>query len=441
VEDRLELKRDLGLFDATMIVIGNVVGMGIFITTGLLAQELPHPLYIIAIWIIGGFLTLAGALTYSELASALPHAGGDYNYLKAAYGPWAGFLLGWISFFVINPGSIAALSVGAVKYLSFYFPIFKEIIQEKLMAISMVLLLSTINYLGVKAGSKTQNFLTMVKLLTIIGLIALGFTIGKGSWHHFTVFSTRDFKVTNLLGTAMIAVIFTYSGWFASAYMGSEIKNPKTNLPLSFIIGTLVAMILYCTLNSIYIYALPVEEMTGVVNIGEKAASVLFGPVPATLISLLICLAILGTLNSTILTAPRMYYAMAKDGLFVGMMTRVHPKYRTPHVSISLQAALSCVLIVLGTFNQLLTYVVFAILLSSIASGIALFTLRLRRPDLRPDYRTWGYPYTPVIFILAYIWIAIQILFGKPLESLIGIGIVLTGIPFYIYWKRHTLSL
>lgn len=441
MEDRIELKRGLGLFDATMIVIGNVVGMGIFITTGLLAQELPHPLYIIAIWIIGGFLTLAGALTYSELASALPHAGGDYNYLRAAYGPWAGFLLGWISLLVINPGSIAALSIGAARYLSFYFPIFKEITQEKLMAIFIVLLLSTINYLGVKAGSKTQNFLTIVKLLTIVVFVALGFTIGKGNWHHFTISPTRDFKVINLFGTAMIAVIFTYSGWFASAYIGSEIKNPKTNLPLSFIIGTLVAMILYCALNSIYIYALPVKEMSGMVNIGEKAAYALFGPAPATLISLLICLAILGTLNSTILTAPRIYYAMAKDGLFVGMMARVHPKYRTPHVSIGFQAALSCVLIILGTFNQLLTYVVFAMLLSSIASGIALFTLRLRRPDLRPDYRTWGYPYTPVIFILAYIWIAIQILFGKPFESLIGIGIVLTGLPFYIYWKRHTLSL
>ncbi len=433
----MELRRSLGLFDATMIIIGNMVGVGIFVTTGHLAQELPHSLYIMALWMVGGFLTLAGALTYSELASTLPHAGGDYNYLKVAYGPWAGFLLGWVGFFVINPGSIAAVSVGAVKYLAFYFPMLKEISREKLMAALIVMAFSAINYLGVEAGSKTQNVFTIIKILIITGFIGLGFSVGKGDWHHFTISTPTDIKVADLFGTAMIAVIFTYSGWFASAYLGSEIKKPERNLPLSILIGTIVVMVLYCALNSVYLYAVPVSEMSGVVNIGEKAAYALFGQFPATLMSLFICLIILGALNSMIMTASRIYYAMSKDGLFVGMMARVHPKYGTPHISIIFQAIVSCALILLGTFNQLLTYVVFAMILSSIASGIALFVLRFRHPHLNPSYKVWGYPISPIIFISAYIWIGMQILFGKPVESLIGIGIILTGVPFYLYWKRR----
>lgn len=434
-----ELKRNLNLFDATMIVVGNTVGMGIFVTIGLLTKELPHPFGIITIWVVGGLLSLAGALTYSELASALPHAGGDYNYLKVAYGPWAGFLLGWVGFLVINPGSIAAVSVGAVKYLSFYLPILKGGSEEKLTAISTVILLSAINYMGVKAGSRTQNFLTVVKLLTISAFIGLGFIVGKGNWTNFTIHPVGDLRISSLFGPAMIAVIFTYSGWFASAYIGSEIKKPERNLPLSIIIGTLIVAVLYCGMNAVYLYAVPLRDMSGTVNIGEKAAYALFGPSSATLISFLICVAIWGSLNSMILTTSRIYYAMAKDGIFFSIMREVHPRYRTPHISIIFQAVISCVLILLGTFDQLLTYVVFAMLLSSIASGIGLFTLRLRHKDLRPSYRTRGYPYTPIAFILAYVWIATQILLRNPAESLTGIGIVLTGIPFYIYWKRRVL--
>lgn len=433
----MELRRSLNLFDAIMIVMGNMIGVGIFVTTGSLAQELPHSLYIMAVWMVGGILSLAGALTYSELASTLPHAGGDYNYLKVAYGPWAGFLLGWVSFFVINPGSIAAVSVGAVKYLAFYFPTLKEISREKLMAALIIMAFSAINYVGVEAGSKTQNVLTTIKILIIVSFIGLGFTLGNGDWHHFTISPQADMKVADLFGTAMIAVIFTYSGWFASAYLGSEIKKPERNLPLSILIGTLVVMVLYCALNFIYLYAVSVSEMSGVVNIGEKAAYALFGSLPATLMSLFICLIIFGALNSMIMTASRIYYAMSKDGLFVGMMARVHPRYGTPHISITFQAIVSCALILLGTFNQLLTYVVFAMILSSIASGVALFVLRFRHPYLNPSYKVWGYPISPIIFIFAYIWIGIQILLGKPVESIIGIGIILTGVPFYLYWRRR----
>jgi APA family basic amino acid/polyamine antiporter len=430
----MQLKRKLNLFDATLLVIGNVVGAGIFTTSGFLAGELPQPLLFIAIWVIGGLLTLCGALTYAEMAGMFPRSGGDYQFLKEAYGPWAGFLLGWVSFWVINPGSIAVLSIAMTGYIKAFFP-FPYVLSEKFLAVAIISLLSLINYRGVRLSGTIQDIFTLGNLLIMLTLILGGLTSGNGNWQHFAVASSESLPLPKLFGPAMIAVLFTYSGWFASAYIGGEVKNPEKNLPFSLLLGTIAVTLLYTAMNLVYLYALPLSRLKDTVNVAQLAAGVLFNPRVAQAVSLSIIFAISGSINATILGGTRIYYAMAEDRIFWSPLKRLHPKYGTPHLSILSQMILACILVSLGTFGQLLSYVVFVMLLSSIAAGIAHFILRQRKPDLPRPYRTGAYPVVPLLFICFYVWIAIQIAFAKPLTSVAGVIITLSGLPFFIWFK------
>ena len=396
----MKLSRRLTLFDAVLLVIGNVVGAGIFTTSGFLAGELGQPSFFIGIWIIGGLLTLCGALTYAELAAMFPRSGGDYQFLKAAYGPWAGFLLGWISFWIINPGSIAALSIAFVSYVNGFFP-FGSIFIEKLFAIGLIIFLSIVNCRGVRWSGTTQDIFTLGNL-------------------------------------AMIAVLFTYSGWFVTTYIGGEIKNPGRNLPLSLLAGTIIVTILYTLINMTYLYATPIAELRGTVNVAQISAESLFNKGFARILSIAVVLAIAASINATILAGARIYYAMAVDDIFWKGLKTLHPFYRTPYHSILIQMVLSCLLVVLGTFNQLLSYVVFIMILSSVATGIAHVILRKRKPNIPRPYRTWGYPIVPLVFVTVSLWIAIQIAVDTPGTSLIGILITISGLPFF--WKHQKAS-
>lgn len=431
-----QLKKNIGLFSAVMIVVGNVVGIGIFTTTGFLAQELPDPRSILLIWVIGGGLTLCGALTYGELGGSLPRTGGDYVYLREAYGPWAGFLLGWVGFFVINPGSIAALSLGLIKYL---FPLLgtaSSAAREKLAAIAFIILISGINYRGTRWGSGFQNLFSILNLLIILSIVTLGLSLGTGDVAHFAP-APGQVPLGRLFGPAMIAVIFTYSGWFVSAYVAGEMKHPGRDLPRSLVYSSIIVTVLYLAMNVLYLYALPVEEMQGVVEIARTACHSLLGAPAAGWVSAMIILAILGSLNSVILTSPRIYYAMARDGVFFSKAGNTHPRYHTPHLSIILQAVIASILVIWGSFYQLLTYVVVIMLVSSIATASGLFVLRIRRPQLDRPYRVWGYPISPLIFLAAYCWIAMSIVIEKPCESALGILVTASGIPFYLYWRKQ----
>jgi len=431
----MQLIRRLNLFDATLLVIGNVVGAGIFTTSGFLAGELPHPFFFIAVWVIGGLLTLCGALTYAEMAGMFPRSGGDYQFLKAAYGPGAGFLLGWVSFWVITPGSIAALSIALVSYVK-GFILLSHPLSEKLLAVAIISFLSFINYRGVRLSGTTQDIFTLGNLLIILTLISAGLVFGNGNWQHFTVASSVSLPFSKLFGPAMIAVIFTYSGWFASAYIGGEVKNPERNLPLSLLLGTTIITLLYTTINLVYLYALPVSLLKDAVNVAQLAAETLFNPRVAQAVSISIILAISGSINATILGGTRICYAMAEDKIFWSPLRRLHPKYGTPHFSILSQMILACILVLLGTFGQLLSCVVFVMLLSSIATGIAHFILRLRKPHLQRPYHTWGYPVVPLLFICVYTWIAIHIAYSKPLTSIAGLIITISGLPFFYIWSK-----
>jgi len=435
----MQLKRRLNLFDATLLVIGNVVGAGIFTTSGFLAGELPQPLLFVAIWVIGGLLTLCGALTYAEMAGMFPRSGGDYQFLKEAYGPWAGFLLGWVSFWVITPGSIAVLSIAMVAYIKGLLPLHYAL-SEKFFAVAIISFLSFINYRGVRLSGTIQDIFTLGNLLIILALILGGLTSGNGNWQHFTAVSSASLPFPKLFGPAMIAVLFTYSGWFASAYIGAEVKNPERNLPFSLLLGTIIVTLFYTAINLVYLYALPFSQLKGTVNVAQLAAGTLFfNPGVAQVVSLSIILAISGSINATILGGTRIFYAMAEDKIFWSPLKRLHPKHGTPHFSILSQMILACFLVSLGTFSQLLSYVVFVMLLSSIAAGVAHFILRLRKPDLPRPYRTGAYPVVPLLFICFYIWIATQIAYAKPLTSIAGLLITLSGLPFFIWLRTKKL--
>jgi len=432
----MSLKRQLSLYDATLLIIGNVIGAGIFTTGGFLAGELPNPLLFVGIWLLGGLLTIFGALTYAELAAMYPLAGGDYQYLKAAYGNWAGFLLGWISFWIIGPGSSAALSLALVSYAGPFIAIAGGL-REKLLAVGLVAVFSAINIRGIRPGGTTQDIITIGTIVMLAAMVLFGLLAGNGSWTHFTATGGPRVSWTRLFSTPMIAVIFTFSGWFASAYIGSEIREPERNLPLSLFIGTLFVTVLYTFMNAMYVYAIPVAKMGGVVNVAQLAVERLFGPAVAAFASLPVIMAIAASINANILTGARVCYAMADDGALWLTFRRLHPLYNTPHIAIMSQSLIASIMIFLGTFNQLLGCVVFVMILSSIAVGLALFVLRIRNAGQRRPYAVWGYPLVPAAFTGAYLVVAVQIFFANPYTALAGIGITLSGLPFFFRWKSR----
>ncbi len=433
----MSLPRILTLFGAIMLVVGNVVGAGIFTTSGMLAAELNNPVSFLMVWILGGLLTVTGALTYAELGAMFPRAGGDYQFLKEAYGSWAGFLIGWLSFWVISPGSIAALSIAFVGYLpgvSFG----NGEMTPKLLAVAVVVALSFVNCRSTRLASSTQSIVTVGSLILLAGLVVGGAIAGKGDVQHFA--PAQDGISFTVPGSAMIAVLFTYSGWFAAAYVGSEVKNPGRNVPLSLFLGTVIVTVLYTGVNAIYVYAMPLSEMGGTTNVAQVVAVRLFGTHVAIGVSIAILLAIGSCINATVMTGARVCYAMAEDGLLPSRLKAVHPRYSTPYVAIIVQAMLAIGLVALGTFDALLAYVVFAMLLSSLATGIAHIVLRIQRPSIFRPYRTMGYPAVPIVFIAAYGWIAVSIAVNSPGTSLLGLGLAFTGIPFFFFWRWRNSS-
>lgn len=446
-----ELIAKLSLFDATLLVIGSVVGSGIFLTTGIIAESLPDPVLILTVWLVGAVLTLFGGLTLAELGAMIPEAGGQYVYLRTAYGPLAGFMYGWLSFFIIYSGGIAALGVGFAEYLSYFFPTlglqnlllkfsFISISAGQLVAMIGIVALTAINYLGVRSGSTVQNIFTVIKIFAIAILVAAGIIAISGNYSASQeLIAGNNEMPQNIIaafGVALIAVLWTFDGWYNINPIASEIKNPQKNLPRSLILGIVFIGIIYILVNLFYIQALRIDEMAGVVRIGEKATTSMFGTMFGTIMTAVILISILGCLSATILPGPRIYYAMAKDGLFFKSFSKVHPKYHSPSVAVIWQGIIASILCVSGTYEQLYTYVIFSTLLFYIALAAALFVMRKKKPDMPRPYKVWGYPVVPVIFGLSMLLIAINTLIEKPLESMVGIVLLFLGWPVFRYWQR-----
>ncbi len=435
-----------------MLIAGDMIGTGIFISTGAIAETLPSPGGVLLVWLFGGLLALAGALTCAELATSLPYAGGDYIYIREAYGRLMGFLSGWSSFLVTFSGAIAFLSVILNGFVSFFFPILGSddilfslalplvpitVKVGTLFSMTVVLLLSGLHCLGVKQGTTMQNILTVLKIGALLGIIVLGILFGNGNSSHFEpLFDWSKIGNSSLFGAAFIPVIFAYSGWNAVTYIAGEVENPDRNLPRALMYGVCIVIALYLAINAVYIYAKPVTEMKGALRMSEVATTALFGYKTSALITAIITISILGALNVVTMIGPRIYYAMAKDGVFFHQLTYVHPSFGTPTKAIMLQAVWTCLLILTNTWGTLFTYVSVVITLFSAFTVGSVIVLRIKRPELKRPYRLWGYPVLPILFVLIHLWIVWGSVTQKPHDTLIGLFIVCLGIPVYLFWRR-----
>jgi APA family basic amino acid/polyamine antiporter len=444
------LVRGLGAWDAALITVGAVLGTGIFITTGDMARVLPHPGLILLAWTLGGALTLAGALTVSELGAMFPRAGGQYHYLKEAYGPLWGFLFGWTCFFVIMGGGIATLAVGFGEYLGSFLPVFStknvlftaapsgwawSVNGGQVAGALAIVVLTAINYFGVREGASVQNAVTVVKIASIVSLAVLGLVVDAPVAHPFAAAPLPEGRLLGAFGVAMIAVIWTYDGWYGFAFLAGETRRPGRDIPVGLITGTLIITALYVVTALVYFRALPVERMAQTGRIGEAAAAVLFGPIGARLVSLAVVLSTFGCISATVLYAARGYLPMAQDGVFFQSMARIHPRYRVPSGCLLAQGAWSTLLTFTGTYEQLYTYVVFALFLFHALTGAAVIVLRRTRPQQPRPYRTWGYPVVPLVFVLTAAALLVNTLVEKPVESLIGLLLVAAGIPAFLWWR------
>ncbi len=431
-----ELPRRLSLLDATMINVGSMIGSGIFIVPATIALHLQSSLMIILVWIIGGVVSLCGSLSVAELGASMPYAGGQYVYLKEAYSPLWGFLYGWAAFLVINTASIAAVAVTFATYLGYFFPL--SIAGIKIIAISSVLLLTAINCFGIKVGATVQNGLTLLKIAALFALAVLSFTLSGGSTSNFQpVLPIIPF--TTLTGPfiiALIAVLWTYDGWIEITYVAGEVRNPQKALPRALGIGTLIVIGTYILIAASVMYVLPIHEAAQSQAVLADSARKIMGTGGAIFVSIAVIISTFGTNNGFIFTCPWIYYAMAKEGLFFKWLAVIHPKYETPVVSLLVQAALASILIMSGTYDALITYVVFASFIFYGMSAGAVIILRRRKPDGYRPYKTWGYPFTTIIFILFALYLVIDSVNGNPHDTIVGAIIIMIGVPAYYIWKK-----
>jgi APA family basic amino acid/polyamine antiporter len=432
-----DLPRVLGLWDIVGIVVGGIIGSGIFIVPAAIAAEVRTPLLIFAVWIGGGLLSFFGALAFSELAAAYPHAGGSYVFLRESFGKLIAFLFGWTLFLVIDTGAFATLAVAfSSKYLPYFFPLSR--IEQKAIAVLFVIVLVAINYIGVRWGANFQNFLTLIKFVALAGICAVVFVFGKGDMANLSAPKSEPFSLSLIgsFGVALVAVLWAYKGWEAASYSAGETRNPGKNLPWGIFIGTLAVIGIYIVTNLAYLYVFPASQIAQSDRIASDVMSTIVGPFGASIVAIIILFSITGAANQVLLTSPRVYYAMARDGLFFKRISDVHLKFLTPHVSIVAMGIWSIVLSVSGTFEQLFTYVIFGEWIFFGLTVAAVIILRKKRPDLPRPYKTLGYPFTPLFFILSALLISVNTLINEFFNAMAGLVIILLGLPAYFYWMK-----
>jgi APA family basic amino acid/polyamine antiporter len=437
MSDQPKLKRVLSLLDATMINAGGIIGSGIFMVPATVAMFTGSASLFFMVWIAGGIVSLFGALSVAELGAAMPRAGGQYVYLSEAYGPVWGYLYGWSAVAVINTASIAAVGVAFSEYLRFFFPITD--VSIKGIAVATIVLLTIINILDVKSGARFQNVFTISKLGAIFGIIILGLVMEGGSNQNLSpFFSDQSFtELVGPLGLAMVSVLWTFDGWIFITYVAGEVKNPGRNIPLSLIFCMLIVVTIYLLLNYVLIYTLGFTGMNGSDLVVSDAASVFLGNKGAAIVTLIILISLIGANNGFVLTSARINYAMAKDKLFFYQASQIHPRFKSPANALIIQCVWASLLTFTGTFNQLITYIIFASWIFYGMSAGAVIILRNKKPDMERPYKTPLYPWIPIIFILFAIFLTINTIIEAPRDAAIGAGIILAGLPMYYYWKNN----
>jgi APA family basic amino acid/polyamine antiporter len=447
----IELKRDLGAWAAASIVIGTVIGSGIFLVPHDMILRVGKPGWVFVVWIFGGLLTLAGALSYAELAAAIPEAGGEYAYLREAYGPLWGFLYSWTQMWVAKSGSIATLATGFFYYLANFFPSLDNVFYRlplplgqhgapldlhwgQLLAIGLIAALAWLNYFGVKLGGDVQVAVTAVKVALIAGIIVAG--LGFGSPHTAATASAVPLTAAGFFA-ALVAALWAYDGWNNVAMVASEVRDPQRNLPRALIGGTLAVIAIYLLANAAYFRVLSPAEVGASPRVAGEMMRRMLGAAGAGGVSIAAMISIFAALNGSILSGARVPYAAARQGYFFRAIARVDEKHRTPGVSILALSAWSALLVLSGSYRQLFTYVIFASWILYGMATAAVIVLRIKRPDLNRPYRTLGYPVVPILFVLVAGVFIISTLWDSPRESIMGIALILLGLPFYAYWSHR----
>jgi APA family basic amino acid/polyamine antiporter len=435
-----KLAKELTLYGLIMVAIGSCIGSGIFVTPSQIAGLVPSAGLILGVWALGGLVTLTGALTFGELGSLFPKAGGIYVFLKEAYGGWLGFLYGWAYLLIITSGSIAVLSLAFAYYLSFFLPMNDT--WKIATSIIVIITLTTLNILRAKFGEIFSNIFTGMKILGILIIIGCGFLFGSSDLS-FKDFSLGFASGSNLsgFGVALVGVLFSYGGWQHASFLAGETKNPSRNVPIAMITGALIVIVIYLLVNVSYMLLLPVQTIAGSQKVAAEAISTVL-PYGGMMVAGIIAISTLGTIGIYTLSAPRIYYAMAADGLFFKKIADIHPKFRTPVNAIIVQSAWSIVLLLFwGTFEDLITYTVSVEWIFFTLAAIGIFIFRKKMKNTERPYKTFGYPFTPLIFICINTWFVINIMIRKPLHMGIGIGFLLLGVPVYFFFKRKNSQL
>ena len=442
------LHRALGAADGASLTIGAVVGTGIFLTAGDVARSLPHPALVLAVWLAGGLLVLAGALAYAEMGAMYPQAGGLYHFLKQAWGPLPAFLYGWTCLMVIMTGGIAAIAVGFGDYLGALVPAFSSartvwsagplhVSGAQLAALLAIVALTATNHFGVRQGASVQNLFTLAKLGAIAALVVGGvLRPARAAVDWGAALPAAPLALAVPFGVALIATLWTYDGWYALTFSAGEVRDPKRDLPRGLLLGVAVVIVAYAALNLVYLRALGVGELARTSRVAEAAARALFGDAAARAMTAAVAVSAFGCLAATILYSSRIYQPMAVDGVFFRGVAGIHPRWRTPVAALWLQSAWAAVLTLTGSYTQLFTYVTFGGVLFHVAAGLALFRLRATRPGEPRPYRAWGWPVVPAVFVLGMALLTVNTLQSAPRESLLGLVAIAAGLPAYAAWRR-----
>jgi APA family basic amino acid/polyamine antiporter len=450
------LQRVLGLWSAVSIVIGTVIGSGVFLVPSTMIRYVGSVEKLFAVWIVAGVLSLFGALTYAELAAAMPEAGGEYVYLRAAYGPFWGYLYGWTQFWVGKSGSIATLAAGFYTYLTAFYPALGasvvtlpwhigpggsllEIHYGQLVAIGVILMLAVVNYVGVKSGGNLQVFVTCLKMLLIAGIIVVGLASGKGDFSHMQAHIPSAAGFAGFFA-AMVSALWAYDGWNNVSMVSSEIRNPQRNLPRALVFGTTAVIATYLLINVAYFYVLTPAQVAASHRVAADMMHSLYGGIAASAVTVAVLISIFAALNGSILSGARVPYAMARDGLFFRAAAGVHPKFHTPGGATIMLCVWSCVVVLSGWYDDLYNFVIFGSWILYLLTTLSVFVLRKKYPDLARPYRTIGYPFVPVLFVCVAAMLLFSTVQTRPRESFMGLGLMAISVPFYFYWKRRNAS-
>jgi APA family basic amino acid/polyamine antiporter len=451
------LVRGLGLLDATTLIVGSVIGSGIFVAPSIMAGYVQDPALLLGLWVVGGILTLFGALAYGELAAAMPHAGGQYVFLSKAFSPLWGFLYGWTFLLAINTGFVAAVSVAFAKYLGVFLPGVSEDVAlvtlggfrfttAQAVGLVVIVALTYLNIRGLRSGAWVQNVFTVAKVAGVAALVVLAIGSGRGSAANLAGAEGLPLGPEGVklglfaaMAVAMSKALFAYDAWYSITFAAEEVKDPERTLPRALVLGTIGVTVVYCAAVAVYLYMVPIGEMFAVRDnrIAAEAASRALGRAGEAFVAVAILISTFGCVNGLTLAGPRVVYAMARDGLFFKRMGQIHARYRTPARALVLHGVVAAGLTLTGTYSDLLTLTAFSSLLFNILTVVGLFVLRRRAPTLHRPYRAVGYPVLPALYVAVSAFFLVFILIGDPRNSGLGLVLTLAGVPAYLYWRRQ----